>query len=232
MISFPEQLSASGGWQFDAQLNFMRAFTGQAFATAERMLALNISTSRASVERTANTVRQMFAITDPRELFAVGAQAQEQLSALFEYGNELFNIALDARQGMTADTAALQPPLPEQEPAQAAAQGEAGAAAVVQPKHKAPLATRAAKKLVVVEDEQPDEQPGAQPRIKAKPIARAVRKVAGKGAGLPHPLASTVANDGAARLPELKPADVIPPSAEVLELKQPQTGASKAQRKK
>jgi phasin family protein len=231
MISFPEQLSASGGWQFDAQLNFMRAFTGQAFATAERMLALNISTSRASVERTANTVRQMFAITDPRELFTVGAQAQEQLSALFEYGNELFNIALDARQGMTADTAALRPPVPA--PVQAAPQGEANAApAAAQPKQKAPLATRAAKKLVVVADEQPGAQPGAQPRIKAKPIARAVRKVAGKGAGLPHPLAATVANDGEARLPELKPAGATAPSAEVLELKQPQTGASKAQRKK
>lgn len=226
MISFPEQLSAAGGWQFDAQLNFMRAFTGQAFATAERMLALNISTSRASVERTANTVRQMFGMTDPRDLFTVGVQAQEQLSALFEYGNELFNIAVDARQGMTNGTAALQPPLPEPTPVQAAAQG--GATAPTQPKQKAAPATRAAKKLVVVADE----QPGEQPRIKAKPIARAVRKVAGKGAGLPHPMASTVANDGEARLPELKPADVIPPSAEVLELKQPQSGASKAQRKK
>jgi phasin family protein len=232
MISFPEQLSAAGGWQFDAQLNFMRAFTGQAFATAERVLALNISASRASVERSANTVRQMFAITDPRDLFTVGAQAQEQLSALFEYGNELFNIAVDARQGMTAETAALQPPLPGQAPApvQASAHGEANATTTTpaQPKQKAPLATRAAKNLAVVADE----QPGAQPRTRTKPIATAARKVAGKGAGLPHPLASTVANEGALHLPELKPGGATPPSAEVLELKQPQNGASKAQRKK
>jgi hypothetical protein len=173
----------------------------------------------------------MFAITDPRELFTVGAQAQEQLSALFEYGNELFNIAVDARQGMTAGTAALQPPLPGQAPApvQATAHGEANAATTpAQPKQKAPVATRAAKNLAVVADE----QPGAQPRTRTKPIATAARKVAGKGAGLPHPLASTVANEGALHLPELKLAGATPPSADVLELKQPQTGASKAQRKK
>jgi hypothetical protein len=232
MISFPEQLSAARSRQFDAQLNFMSAMTAQALATAGQVLALNISTSRASVERTANTVRQLFSITDPRDLFTVGSQAQEQLSSLFAYGQELFNIAQDARQNLSRQGAAAQPgqeptvaqaaqpvqePMVEQQAPQAAAPA---AAAAAQPNQDTSDAAKP-QAPVAAAVEPP---PGLQPRTKAKPIARAARKVAGKTAGMAHPAAAPLPAAAEVRLPELKSTEAIAMSANVLELKQPRKG--------
>lgn len=215
MAFLPEQFSA-GTRQLDAQIDFMRAMTAQAFCTAEQVLALNISTSRATVERAASTVRQLCSITDPRDLLALGTQTQEQLSAMYAYGRELMNIATDARASLARHTAALPSPAPEQpagqrEPAPAA--GQAGQAPRAEP-------SQAAAGVVAGADE-----PAAPPPAKAKPLAKAVGKATGKRAGAPHPAAAPLeaAREGKVALPRLDPADVAP----VLELKAP-----KSQRKK
>lgn len=219
MISFPEQLSAAQHARFDTQVDFMRELTAQAFATASQVLALNISTSRASAERAANTMRRLVSITDPRDLFALGAQTQEELSAMFNYGRDLFIIASGAGAGLAradADRPAPQPepePKPEQTaPVQPASADEKPRAA----KAKAP------RKLAPVED-----KTASVPRAKAKPIAKAVSKATGAAVELPHPAAADVSTADAAGARLL---DAVPPSADVLELKQP--AAPKAQRKK
>jgi phasin family protein len=224
MNPFSDQLSEARKWQFDAQLDFMRAMTAQAFATAEQVLALNITTSRASVERTADTVRQLFSITDPRELFTVGTRTQEQLTSLFAYGHELFNIATDARLNLSRHAVASTAPQPagEARAAPAAQQAQAHAA----PAHQ-DAGEKHGRKLVVLAEPPAEE---AQPR--AKPIAKAVRKVAGKEAA-PHPAASPAATaiPGEVHLTQLKPADSAPPAA-APEPKRPQPPARKPQRKK
>jgi phasin family protein len=235
MTSISEQMSAVRNRQFDAQLDFMRAMTAQAFATAEQVLALNINTTRASVERTADTVRQLFSITDPRDLFSVGSHTQEQLSSMFAYSRELFSIAVDARLNLARSGAAVPAPQAEQEPAAQAGQEPAAqaVASAAQPQEtpgqaSAPQAelSRPGKKVV-----EAAAQPEAELPATAKPIAKAVGKVTGKRAELPHPAAAVELAAGKAdvQLPEIKPGDIPPAAAAALDLKQP---ASKPPRKK
>jgi hypothetical protein len=231
MTYFPEQLPAAGTRQFDAQLDFMRAMTAQAVATAEQVLALNISTSRASAERAAHTIQQLFSVTDPRDLLTIGSQTQEQLSAMYAYGRELLNIATDARLQLVRHSAGIPTPAPEQPvpqqsapaapaPEQPVTQQAAPAAPAHQPEEAAPAANEADKLLAGTD------APGqAGPRAKAKPIAKAVDKATGKRSGAPHPSAAPLVpgKAGDVALPRLDPAEVAP----VLELK-----PRKSQRKK
>lgn len=210
MTYFPEQLSAAGTRQIDAQIGFMRVMTAQALATASQVWALNISTSRASIERAANTVRQLSSITDPRDLFTLGSQTQEQLGAMFAYSRELFNIANDARLALSRQGGEQQAGAPEQP----AAAHDTPKAADEQPQAKA-SAPAAGLQLVPA-------QPHNEPPAAAKPIAKAVRKVAGKRTSLPVPAASPVATQEAS-LPTIDPADVAP----VLELKAPRSRRKK-----
>lgn len=225
MTSLSEQLSEARKRQFNAQLDSMRTVTAQAFATAEQVLALNINTSRASVERTANTVRQLFSITDPRELFTVGSSTQEQLGSLFAYGHELLNIATDARLNLSRHAAELPVPQPEKEPvaAQTAPAVHADAAKAQAPKAAAAKPSR--KPVVLANTAETD----APPRARAK----AVGKVTGKRAAVPHLAASPVATEGAGEvhLAQPRPVDSAP-SAAVLEMKDPGPPAPTSQRKK
>jgi hypothetical protein len=194
--------------------------TAQAFATAEQVLALNISTSRASAERAASTFRQLFSITDPRDLLTLGSQTQEQLSAMYAYGRELMNIATDARLNMARHNAGLPTPAPEQPAAQTAPAPAAPVADEPAPEQQASAAPP--PRLVAVADAPASAEP---PRAKAKPVAKAVGKATGKRAGAPHPSAAPIATGqaGDVALPRLDPATVAP----VLELK-----PRKSQRKK
>lgn len=221
MTYLPEQLTATGTRQFDAQVDFMRAMTAQAFTAAEQVLALNITTSRETAVRAASTVRQLFSMTDPRDLLALGSQAQEQLSAMYAYGRELMNIANDARVNLTRHNAGIPAPAPEQPAAarEAAPAPVADQAVAMKPQQE-PQDAKPAGKLAVVSSKAAK----GEPRAKAKPIAKAVGKATGKRPGAPHPAAAPApAQTGDVPLPRLDPADVAP----VLELK-----PAKSQRKK
>jgi phasin family protein len=224
MISFPEQLSTAQKARFDTQIDFVRELTAQAFAAAEQVLALNISTSRASAERAAGAVRQLFSVTDPRDLFTLGAHTQEELSALFNYGRELFGIASAARAELARSTAARpvpQPePEPEPEPAIAVEQPlPVAEAAPAEEKPRAAPKARTTRKLEEVQD-----KPAAGSRARTKPVAKAVGKTAFE---LPQPLAANIDSAEDRGVPLL---DKVPPAADVLKLKQQASG--KAQRKK
>jgi hypothetical protein len=185
------------------------------------VLALNISTSRASAERAASTFRQLFSITDPRDLLTLGSQTQELLSAMYAYGRELLNIATDARLNMVRHNAGLPTPAPEQ-PAAAQAAPSPAAPVADEPAPEQQASAVAAPQLMAVPDAAASAEP---PSVKAKPVAKAVGKATGKRAGALHPSAAPVATGkaGDVVLPRLDPAKVAP----VLELK-----PRKTQRKK
>ena len=63
MTSLPEQLTAARTAQLEAQFALFRSVTRQALDNASRVLALNLSTSRDSVERSSQAVRELFAAT-------------------------------------------------------------------------------------------------------------------------------------------------------------------------
>ena len=93
MSPLSEQFSTVRKLQLETQLNFFRNVTGKAFESAEKLLALNLDTSRASLEQSSNLVRQLIAVRDPRDLFALTRQSQSQFDHVLSYGRQLFGIA-------------------------------------------------------------------------------------------------------------------------------------------
>jgi hypothetical protein len=107
MTSLSEHLSAVRQSQWEAQLDVFRTLTTRALDSAEQLIALNLKTSRVSVEQAAGTMQQLMHVTDPRDLLAIGSQAQGQWQHLFSYSRELLGIAAGARQLTWTTPAAL-----------------------------------------------------------------------------------------------------------------------------
>jgi hypothetical protein len=93
MTSLSEQLSAVRKSQWEAQLDVFRTLSKRALDSAEQLIALNMKTSRASVEQATGTFKQLLEVTNPRDLLAIGSSAQGQWQQFFSYGRELLDIA-------------------------------------------------------------------------------------------------------------------------------------------
>ncbi|NIA57507.1 hypothetical protein HAV22_28165 [Massilia sp. TW-1] len=100
MTSLSEQLSAVRKSQWEAQLDVFRALSQRALDSAEQLIALNMKTSRASVEQAAGTFKQLLEVNNPRDLFAIGSTAQGQWQQFFSYGRELLGIATGTHERM------------------------------------------------------------------------------------------------------------------------------------
>ena len=109
MTSLSEQLSAVRKSQWEAQLDVFRAFSQRALDSAEQLIALNMKTSRASVEQATGTFKQLLEANNPRDLFTIGTTAQGQWQQFFSYGRELLGIAAGNRErSWTAPASPLQ----------------------------------------------------------------------------------------------------------------------------
>jgi hypothetical protein len=97
MTSLPERLLVVRP-QWEAQLDAFSTLTARALDSTEQLLALNMKTSRASIEQATGTLQQMLHATHPRDLLAIGTQAQGQWQQVFSYSRELMGIAMGARQ--------------------------------------------------------------------------------------------------------------------------------------
>ena len=213
MTSLPEQLSAARSAQLEAQFALFRTLTAQAFDSASRVIALNISTSRDSVERSSQAVRELFTATSPQDLptlqQALRSHAEEQFRSLFTYGRELFSIASGAQSYAVRGTqapAALPAPVPEAQEAPAVAEtipepvkAEAQElAAYVQEHIESKEPAVVAETIDVVDEPAPVAEP--------KPIAKAAGKGVPKAAVVPHPLSAPVPENDAVELPKIEPA--------------------------
>lgn len=83
--------------QFEAQLDMFRTLSTRALDSAGQLAALNVRTSRASLEQAADTLKHLLDARAPRDLFALGSAAQGQWHTLFSYGRELFGLAAGVR---------------------------------------------------------------------------------------------------------------------------------------
>ena len=92
MSSITEQFSAATKSQLEAQLSLLNSLASQAVQSAEKVIALNLSTTKASVEKTTATTRQLLEAKDPREFFSVSAQAPN-FDNVLAYSRQLFSIA-------------------------------------------------------------------------------------------------------------------------------------------
>jgi phasin family protein len=109
MTLLSEQLSSVRKSQWEAQLDMFRALSNRALDSTEQLIALNMNTSRQSMEQAAGAVRQLFDARDPRDLLALGAIAQGQWQQMFNYGRELLGIAAGTRIQAWSGTWTVQP---------------------------------------------------------------------------------------------------------------------------
>lgn len=97
MSTLPEQFSAARKAQVESQLDYVRSFTSKVVESTEKVIALNLSTTRAALEKSSATLRQLFTAKDPRDLLTLTTQSQTSFESLLAYGSELFSIASGAQ---------------------------------------------------------------------------------------------------------------------------------------
>lgn len=97
MFPIPEQFSAATKSQIEAQLNIINNLAAKAVESAEKVIALNISTTKASVEKSSSAARQLLEAKDPREFFTLSTGQGNYLDNLLAYSRQLFNIATAAQ---------------------------------------------------------------------------------------------------------------------------------------
>lgn len=167
MSTLPEQFSAASKSQVEAQINFLQNYASTAVQNTGKLLALNLSTTRASMEKSSAVVRQLLAVQDPRDLFALTTQTQENFESMLAYGRELFSIASGSQAALLeqavpvvaptapeAPKAKAAPKVVEADPAPVKAKPVAKAAAVAEP--AAPVVVASLK---AVEAESPAAEP-------------------------------------------------------------------------
>jgi hypothetical protein len=233
-----------------SQFDFFSAVTAKAFASAERVIALNLTTSRATVERSSNAFKQLLQLNDPRDLLSLTSQPQQELQSLLAYSRELLSIVADVGLKLpTASAAAFPLPTPAAAPLAAApAPAPVARAAAVQPAPQPvqapsvaadavaePQANAVDKAPVVAAVAAPVAEAAAEPVAEAKPVAKALSKVAPKPAE--HPLAAPVATQHEIELPQVKPVEAAPPPAPVsgtpvIDARQAEAARSRNARKK
>jgi hypothetical protein len=223
MTSLPEQLSAAStrqlSAQLDAQFRFFNTFATQALDNASRLISLNLSASRDSVERSSHTLRQLIEATQPRDLLVLRTHAEEQVRSLFNYGRELANITANAQpyglRTIAAEVTALAtPPAVLASVMRAAPIAEAAQEApkaVVQAAEEAseqieqaagqiseaaaapePFVVEQAEPIAKAAEVQATVLEAPVPVSEQKPIAKAAGKGAPKAAAAPQPLAAPV----------------------------------------
>ena len=151
MSTLPEQFSAARQKHVEAQITFFQNYAASAVANAEKIFALNLSTTKASMEKSSAAVRQLLDIQDPRDLLALSTQSQENFESLLAYGRELFSIATSSQAALLKQAAPVIPPPPKAKPV-----------LVPEAKAEAPAAQAAPATPAV---------PKAKPVAKAKPAA-------------------------------------------------------------
>jgi hypothetical protein len=231
MTSLPDQFSAARQTQLDNGFNLVQSFSNQALDQTSRMIALQLSASRAAIEQSTAAARQLLAARDPRDLLSLGSQSQQQLKSLFDYGSELFSIvagakftplrsysadalsaittanAAAAQKTVEAAVASLTPASPAPAVAAAAAAETSPAAESVQFVAPVTEPESAPAFSVVTSDVEPTTAPTA--------IAQAASEITDMSVTPPHPVAASVPVEVAVEieLPKVEPVDATPPVA-------------------
>ncbi|OFA04482.1 phasin family protein [Duganella sp. HH101] len=97
MSSITEQFSAATKSQLEAQFKIFNTFASTAVDSAEKVIALNISTTKASVEKSSAAAKKLLEAKDPREFFSLSTAEPASFDNLLAYGRELYSIASDVQ---------------------------------------------------------------------------------------------------------------------------------------
>jgi phasin family protein len=203
MSTLPEQFSAAGKSQVETQVNFFQNYAASTVDKVAKIVALNLSTTRASMEKSSAAMRQLLGAHDPRDLLALTTQAQENVESMLAYGRQLFSIAAGGQPVQLKQAApVIAPPAEPEAP------------------HAKPL--KPAKPALVPEAKAapaPTAAPAEVPVAKPKPIAKAVAKVAAVKAVPAEPAAAPIPAAAApVVVTTLKAVEAAPPAAEPKQL--------------
>ena len=236
MSTLSEQFTEARKSQSEAQLALFRSFSSKAVESAEKIIALHVTTSRASMEKSAAAMQKLLVAKDARALFALAAPTQENIQHFLDYSRALFEIASGAR-------AAPVPAAPVAEAAVPAApalslapvQAEAPAPTAVAEPVAEPVAVLAAP---LAAEPAVEAAPEPVPVAKAKPLAKAVSKtVAPEPADQPAAAPIPLVKPRALTVSGVKPVLAAPPPAPAsgkpaLQAKQAEPGGARNAKKK
>lgn len=94
MFSIPEQFSNATKATFQSQLAIFSTLTGKAFEGVEKLVDLNLSAAKASLDNSSATARQLLSAKNPQEFFSLStAQVQPAAEKAVAYGRQVSSIA-------------------------------------------------------------------------------------------------------------------------------------------
>jgi phasin family protein len=94
MFAIPEQFSNATKANFESQFAIFNSLTSKAFEGVEKLVELNMTAVKASLEESSSAARQLLAAKDPQEFFSLtAAQAQPSAEKAISYGRQLASIA-------------------------------------------------------------------------------------------------------------------------------------------
>ena len=97
MSSLTEQFSAVTKSQLEAQFKIFSTFASTAVDSAEKVIALNLNATKASVEKSSAAARKLLEAKGPQELFSLSAGQPTGFDNLLAYGRQLVSIATAAQ---------------------------------------------------------------------------------------------------------------------------------------
>lgn len=102
MLPFNEQFSTAAKTSIEAQLSAFLALATKTFESVEKVVDLNMTAAKASLEDTAVTTKQLLNAKDPQEFFSLSAaQTQPAVAKAIAYGRHLTSIASTAQAEFT-----------------------------------------------------------------------------------------------------------------------------------
>lgn len=94
MFSIPEQFSNATKGTFESQFAIFSTLTGKVFEGVEKLVELNLTTAKASLDNSSSTAKQLLSAKNPQEFFSLGtAQAQPAAEKAVAYGRQVSSIA-------------------------------------------------------------------------------------------------------------------------------------------
>ena len=102
MFPMSEQISAATKSQIESQLALFNALTAKAFDSMQKVIELNVNATKASLDETSATAKQLLAAKDPQEFFSLtAAQAQPNAEKALAYSRHLASIASSTQAEFT-----------------------------------------------------------------------------------------------------------------------------------
>jgi phasin family protein len=102
MFAIPEQFSNATKANFESQFAAFSSLTAKAFESMEKLVELNITAAKASLDESSAAARQLMSAKDPQEFFSLSAaQAQPTAEKAMSYGRQLASIAAGTQAEFT-----------------------------------------------------------------------------------------------------------------------------------